>query len=45
MSFTDSTEPPAGTASWYLVRARNCYAAGGYGFQSNGIPRLTNCYP
>jgi hypothetical protein len=37
--------PASGTAFWYLVRAGNSCGQGGYGFRSNGAPRVTSACP
>jgi len=41
-SLAEPQRPPAGLAYWYLVRARSACAAGSYGAQSNGTPRISN---
>ncbi len=44
-SATDSEDPPANAAFWYLVRARNACGTGTYGSTSSGSPRLGTACP
>ncbi|MFN7967338.1 MAG: hypothetical protein U0V87_16800 [Acidobacteriota bacterium] len=44
-SVVDSSVPSAGSATWYLVRARNSCAVGSYGQDSSGGERLSNACP
>ncbi len=45
-NFRDSTTKPiAGSAYWYLVRAKNSCGTAGYGANSAGVPRTPNHCP
>ncbi len=45
LSGSDSSLPPAGSAFWYLVRAKNSCGNGGYGLTSAGGPRPATACP
>jgi hypothetical protein len=44
-AFTDGSNPPLGTAYWYIARGKNSCGVGTWGRQSNGTPRTTTTCP
>ncbi len=44
-TWIDASEPPAGSAFWYLIRGRNTCGKGTYGFESAGPERISATCP